>query len=643
MVGQARELLSDEGAVAEYVEGFRARSQQQHMAELVELAIADSDTLVVEAGTGVGKTFAYLVPALLSGKKVIISTGTKHLQDQLYHKDLPVIRKALKIPIKSALLKGRANYLCVHRLENLLERGDRASHSPEMVRVKQWAGLTRHGDIAELNDVSEDAPVWSLVTSTADNCLGAECPSYAECHVVKARRAAQGADVVVINHHLFFADLALKEEGFGELLPSANAFVLDEAHQLPEIASSFFGVNLSSRQLIDLARDTVAEQLSEAPDMVQLRGLADTLNNRVKELRLAMGKGSQRGPWPPLRRIPRIEKALDEVGLCLDELREMLETVAERGRGLQHCARRAVRSVDRLELMRSDPEGAVQWFETFRRSFILHNTPLEIARIFKEYVDSYRCAWVFTSATLSVSGHFEHFTQRLGLKNSHCQGLDSPFDFENNVLLYLPKGLPKPMHPSYTSAVVSSVLPVISASKGRAFVLFTSYRALHEAAELLEERIEYPLLIQGTGPRRELLERFREDGNAVLLGTSSFWEGVDVRGQALSCVIIDKLPFASPGDPVMRARLDAIKSSGGNPFFEFQLPQAVISLKQGVGRLIRDEQDTGVLMLCDPRLLTQPYGKVFLNSLPTIPMTHDQQLVESFFLANELHDEAVGH
>jgi ATP-dependent DNA helicase DinG len=613
------------------------------MAELVELAIADSDTLVVEAGTGVGKTFAYLVPVLLSGKKVIISTGTKHLQDQLYQKDLPVICKSLKIPVKTALLKGRANYLCVHRLGNLLERGDRASHSHELVRIQQWAGLTRHGDIAELNDVPEDAPVWSLVTSTADNCLGAECPSYAECHVVKARRAAQGADVVIINHHLFFADLALKEDGFGELLPSANAFVLDEAHQLPEIASTFFGVNLSSRQLTDLARDTVAEQLSEAPDMVQLRDLADTLHNRVRELRLIMGNGAQRGPWPPLRKKPRVEKVLDEVGLCLDELREMLETVAERGRGLQHCARRAARCVDRLELMRSDPEAAVQWFETFRRSFILHNTPLEIARIFQEYVDSYRCAWVFTSATLSVGGNFAHFTLRLGLSNARCQGLDSPYDFENNVLLYLPKSLPQPMHPSYTTAVVKAVIPIIRASKGRAFVLFTSYRALFEAAELLEEHIEYPLLVQGTGPRRELIERFREQGNAVLLGTSSFWEGVDVRGQALSCVIIDKLPFASPGDPVMRARLDAIKSSGGNPFFEFQLPQAVISLKQGVGRLIRDEQDTGVLMLCDPRLLTRPYGKVFLNSLPSIPVTHDQRLVESFFLANDQHDEAVGH
>ncbi|MEN8133216.1 MAG: ATP-dependent DNA helicase [Pseudomonadota bacterium] len=643
MVMRARELLDDAGAVAEYVEGFRPRAQQQRMAELVELAMADTDSLVVEAGTGVGKTFAYLVPALLSAKKVVISTGTKHLQDQLYHKDLPVIRKALAIPVKTALLKGRANYLCIHRFESLIERGDKALHLPAFRYIRQWARRTIRGDIAELNEVAEDSPLWSLVTSTVDNCLGAECPSYSACHVLKARRMAQQADVLIINHHLFFADLALKEEGFSELLPSVNAFVLDEAHQLPEIASAFFGTNLSSRQIQDLARDTIAEQLKESPDMVELRRIAENLINRVFELRIAMGRESQRGAWLPLRKHPRVEKALDEVGWSLDELREALEMVAERGKGLQACARRVVQAINRLELMRSDPEAAVQWYETFRRSFILHNTPLEIARIFKKHMEGYSCAWVFTSATLSVGGHFRHFTSRLGLGNIRCEALDSPYDYENNAMLYLPKGLPDPRQLSYTPALVETVLPVIQASGGRAFLLFTSHRALRLAAERLAGRLDYPLLIQGTAPRRELLEHFREAGNAVLLGTSSFWEGVDVRGQALSCVIIDKLPFASPGDPVMQARLEAIKSAGGNPFFEFQLPQAVISLKQGVGRLIRDEQDSGVLVICDPRLLTRPYGKVFLNSLPTLPVTHDLRIVESFFTACDQHHEVVSH
>jgi ATP-dependent DNA helicase DinG len=613
------------------------------MAELVESAMAQFENLVVEAGTGVGKTFAYLVPALLSGGKVIISTGTKHLQDQLYHKDLPVIREALQVPVKTALLKGRANYLCIYKYENLLESGSKLAHTRELSRIRDWAGTTYRGDCAELSDIPEDASVWSLVTSTADSCLGAECPSHAQCHVVKARRAAQEADVVVINHHLFFADLALKEEGFGELLPSANALVLDEAHQLPEIASSFFGVSLGSRQLQDLARDTVAEQLSEAPDMAQLRDLADTLSARSTELRLAMGEGQKRGPWPPLRNQPTVELALDKVGLCLDELLEVLELAADRGKGLHNCARRAAHSINLLELMRGEASGAVQWFETFRRSFILHNTPLEIAKIFKGHMQGYPCAWVFTSATLSVGGQFRHFTSRLGIGDARCEALDSPYDYQNNALLYLPKDIPDPRSAVHTKAVLRLAISLIRISRGRTFILFTSHRALRLAAELLEGRLDYPLLVQGEMPRRELLERFREAGNAVLLGTSSFWEGVDVRGQALSCVIIDKLPFASPGDPVVQARLEALRSAAANPFFEFQLPQAVINLKQGVGRLIRDDRDTGVLVICDPRLMSRPYGKVFLNSLPQMPVTQDYGIVESFFLSERQEREAAGH
>lgn len=629
--------------MARYVEAFRARPQQQRMAELVEAAITHFENLVVEAGTGVGKTFAYLVPAMLSGGKVIISTGTKHLQDQLYHKDLPVIREALKVPVKTALLKGRANYLCRYRFDNLLKSGGKAAHSTALSRIRDWAGITRRGDCAELSDIPEDASVWPLVTSTVDSCLGTECPSYAQCHVVNARRAAQEAHVVVINHHLFFADLALKEEGFGELLPSASAFVLDEAHQLPEIAASFFGINLGSRQLQDLARDTVAEQLSEAPEMVELRELADTLNARTMELRLAMGEGQQRGPWLPLRAQPGVEQALDKLGLCLDELREALELAADRGKGLQNCARRAVRNINRLELMRGEPSEAVQWFETFRRSFVLHNTPLEIAKIFQAHMQNHPCAWVFTSATLSVGGQFGHFTSRLGIADTRCEALESPYDYQNNALLYLPRGIPDPRSAVHTKAVIKLAIPLIRISRGRTFILFTSHRALRMAADLLEGRLDHPLLVQGMGPRRELLERFREAGDAVLLGTSSFWEGVDVRGQALSCVIIDKLPFASPGDPLMQARLEALRSGGANPFFEFQLPLAVISLKQGVGRLIRDECDTGVLVICDPRLTNRPYGKVFLNSLPQMPITQDLGVVESFFVSQRQEYEVAGH
>jgi len=630
----AHEMFRQSGPLAQILPGFRPRPQQQSMAALVEVALAHYQKLIVEAGTGVGKTFAYLVPVLLSRHKVIISTGTKHLQDQLYHQDLPLVRKALGVTLKTALLKGRANYLCLYRLENALQQGTEGAHIQTLLRVRQWAGMTRSGDIAELSDLPEDSPVWSRVTSTTDNCLGTECPMYQECHLVKARRAAQEADLVVINHHLFFADLAIREEGFGELLPSANAFILDEAHQLPDLACSFFGTNLSARQIFELTRDSIAEQLHEAPELKKLSGLADKLNKTVLDLRLAMGAGEKRGSWSVLRDQPQVAAVLDEFHERLQSFNGGLESCAERGKGLQNCQRRATQLLARFQMMRDDPQDSVLWFETFRRSFILHNTPLNIADLFKAHTERFQCAWVLTSATLTVGERFDHFTTGLGLADAVCESLDSPYDYHNNALVYLPTGLPDPRNPGHTRALVKSSIPVIEAVGGKTFMLFTSHRAMREAAELLHGRFSYPMLVQGTAPRRELIERFRHAGNAVLLGTSSFWEGVDVRGPALSCVIIDKLPFASPSDPVLQARLDAIKNLGGNPFMEVQMPQAVISLKQGVGRLIRGESDTGVLMLCDPRLNSKPYGRVFLNSLPDMPITHDVEVVRSFIRAH---------
>jgi ATP-dependent DNA helicase DinG len=632
----SHDLLGPNGALRKHLPGFKPRSQQQAMAQAVERALRRNSTLVIEAGTGVGKTFAYLVPALLSGGKVIVSTGTRHLQDQLYYKDLPVIRAALKVPIKTALLKGRANYLCIHRLQTAHEQVRSRALLGDLYRIRGWAGRTRTGDIAELSNIPEDSELWPKVTSTVDNCLGLECPAYQRCHVVQARRAAQEADLVVINHHLLFADLALKQDGFAELLPSTNAFVLDEAHQLPEVASNFFGAHLSSRQLLDLARDTVAEQLQEAPDAAELRERTGALEQATLDLRLPMGPAQQRGPWPLLRQQVKIESALEQLDARLTELRGALQQTSKRGKGLASCYRRAGELSALLHLMRDDPESAVQWFETSSRGFVLHHTPLEIAQIFKTHMQSYPCAWVFTSATLAVDGSFEHFTSRMGLQEAECQQLDSPYDFARNALLYLPEDLPDPGSASYTRAVMDAAMPVLEASRGRAFMLFTSHRALKEAADLLAERMNYPLLVQGAAPRRELLKRFREAGDAVLMGTSSFWEGVDVRGPALSCVIIDKLPFASIGDPVLQARLEALAARGGNPFKSLQMPQAVITLKQGIGRLIRDEHDTGVLMICDPRLMSRSYGRAFLNSLPEMPVTHELTEVESFLIAKQI-------
>ncbi|MEJ2346078.1 MAG: ATP-dependent DNA helicase [Gammaproteobacteria bacterium] len=624
------EILGPDGPLAASVPDFAPRPQQREMAEAVAAAIDSHGTLIAEAGTGTGKTFAYLVPALLSGHKVLISTGTRTLQDQLFHRDLPVIRNALQRPVHAALLKGRANYLCLHRLDIALMEGRLRSRQlvSDLEEVRHWSARTGSGDIAEVTAVTENSAIWPLVTSTTDNCLGQECPAYGDCHVVKARREAQEADVVVINHHLLFADMALKEEGFGELLPGANAFVLDEAHQLPEVASNFFGVSLTGRQLTELARDTLAEHLREAGDMQDLGRTRDELEGAVADFRLALGRQPQRLAWAALRGRPQVADAVERLQRALGGLHDWLELAAPRSKGLDACWRRSGELLQRLATVTDAAEDDyIQWVDIHRKSFALHLTPLEVAPAFQARMQERRCAWVFTSATLAVGDSFAHFAQRLGIEDAQTRLLDSPFDYGRNALLYLPERMPDPTHPGFTDAVVDAAVPVIEASRGRAFVLFTSHRALQAAAQRLAGRLDYPLLVQGDAPRGELLERFRRLGNAVLLGTGSFWEGVDVRGPALSCVIIDKLPFASPGDPVLQARIDRIRRSGGNPFMDFQLPNAVIALKQGAGRLIRDVNDRGVMMLCDPRLLSKPYGRVFLRSLP--PMARTRRLAEA--------------
>jgi ATP-dependent DNA helicase DinG len=626
------ELLGADGPLARHIHGFASRSLQQAMAESVAETLENDGLLIAEAGTGTGKTFAYLVPALLCGKKVMISTGTKNLQDQLFHRDLPTVREALGVSTSIALLKGRANYLCHHRLEMLEGRRLRPEQQDHLARVRSWTGRTRSGDTAELGEIPEDATIWPMVTSTTDNCLGSECPAYSECFVMKARKDAQAADLLVVNHHLFFADMALRDEGFGEVLPGVNAFIFDEAHQLPEVASVFFGLNLGGRQIIDLGRATLVELHAEAPDQDLAQACVTKLEKSVRDFRLALGTGTQRGPWAKVAESKVVVDAADDLLATLGRLEEVLEPLAERGKGLERCWRRCLELQTRFgQFVDGAEKNYIQWFETHSRSFVLHMTPLDIHETFRAYVDSHRSAWVFTSATLAVGDSFKHFARNLGIEDARGELWDSPFDFGKQALLYVPTKLPQPNTTEYTGAVVDAALPVIEACGGRTFFLTTSHRALREVAERLENEIEYPLLVQGTLPRAELLERFRELGNAVLVGTSSFWEGVDVRGEALSCVIIDKLPFSSPGDPVLQAKLDAMREQGLNPFFDFQVPQAVIALKQGVGRLIRDVSDRGVLMICDPRLFGKSYGRVFRNSLPPMPITRDVADVQAFF------------
>ncbi|MGE0372493.1 MAG: ATP-dependent DNA helicase [Gammaproteobacteria bacterium] len=638
------ELLGRDGPLARGIPNFAPRAQQQAMAVAVAGTLDAGGLLVAEAGTGTGKTFAYLAPVFQRAGKVIISTGTKALQDQLFQRDIPVVKRALASPLHVALLKGRSNYLCLHRMEQAGQSREAAvpRTAARLQQVRAWAGRTRNGEISEVAEIPGNDPFWHQVTSSAENCLGQDCPAYADCHVVKARRAAQEADVVVINHHLLFSDILLRQEGFGELLPQAQAFIIDEAHQMPELASRFFGTALGGRQLGELARDSQRALYALSADMPQLEAGARALEQCVEAFRLALGEGQRQAAWPAASVPPSLDAALHRLQDGVLVLLEQLEAAAGRDKELENCWRRAQVLGSRLRLFAGGGDAAeadagqgesIAWFETGARSFTLHVTPMDFAATFRASIEQYRSAWVFTSATLAVGEDFSHFSARLGIDDAHTARWDSPFDYAANALLYLPRELPEPGTPRYTAAVVEAARPVLAASGGRAFILFTSHQALQEAARLFArmEGFDYPVFVQGTLPHNELLERFRRAGNGVLLGTGSFWEGVDVRGPALSCVIIDKLPFAPPDDPVFQARATLMKARGGNPFRDYQLPAAVIALKQGVGRLIRDVDDRGVLMLCDPRLLTKSYGRTFLHNLPPMRRTREQGDVERFY------------
>lgn len=633
--GDCAEALGPDGPFARQIDNFIVRAGQQAMAARIEQALAEDDILIAESGTGTGKTFAYLVPALLSGKKVLISTGTKTLQDQLFQRDLPRVRDLLGVPVTIALLKGRANYLCLHRLEKAEQAGAGASRAEQaaLARIRAWAAHTRVGDIGEMRQVAEDSPLWPQVTSTADNCLGGACPAFESCFVNRARREALQADVLVINHHLFFADLVLREEGFGQLLPGVDAVIFDEAHQLPDIATHFFGLSVSAHQLHVLCKDTLLEDAKEQSGLRDLPVQVHSLEKAIADCRLALGTPLRRGALTEAREKTGWAESFAALVSQLGALAEMLELAAAKGPGLANCRSRAFALLERLDVIDGAAPGHVAWFETTARGFALHSTPTDVSVPFQQRLcaDPNPKAWIFTSATLTVGGDFRYFQSRTGLHHAATGRWESPFDYARQALLYIPAGLPDPARPDYTQRVVEAVLPVLAASRGRAFLLFTSHRALKLAAEMLPAQLPYPVLVQGTLPRAGLLERFHELGNAVLLGTGSFWEGVDVRGEALSLVVIDKLPFAAPDDPVLRARNEALEAEGRNAFLEYQLPEAVIALKQGAGRLIRDSQDRGVLMLCDPRLVNKGYGRTFLASLPPMATTRDVADVDRFF------------
>ena len=660
---QLATIFAETGTLATGIEGYRPRAAQEQMAAAVAGAIERADTVIVEAGTGTGKTFAYLVPAMLWGGKVILSTGTKNLQDQLFLRDIPTVRKALNVPVSVALLKGRANYLCHYHLERAEIQGRLASRQDAawLREIARFAKVTSSGDKGELASVPENAPVWQLVTSTRDNCMGTECPSYKECFVMRARKEAQQADIVVVNHHLFFADVVLRDTGMAELLPAANTVIFDEAHQLPDTATLFFGESLSTSQLLELARDTVAEGLSHARDAADWVRIAAPLERAARDLRLAFTRDNSRLAVSQIEADPRIGKpffeTLDALETALSEFVTLLESQAERAESLEQCHRRAVELDQRLAAWRNDAKAVsppaaaegdekapasaafgpetVRWVEVFSQTVQLHRTPLSIAPIFTRQREGHPRAWIFTSATLSVKGNFTHYAAQLGLDKDKSLTLPSPFDYATQGLLYVPRDLPAPQSPQFTDAVVQTALPLIEAAGGRAFLLCTTLRAVQRASDLLyeafaERGLELPLLVQGQASRTELLDRFRELGNAVLVGSQSFWEGVDVRGEALSLVIIDKLPFAPPDDPVLAARMEVLQKKGLSPFAVHQLPHAVITLKQGAGRLIRSESDRGVLVICDTRLVEKPYGRQIWQSLPPFKRTREAETVVHF-------------
>ncbi|KJY69056.1 ATP-dependent DNA helicase [Vibrio nigripulchritudo] len=627
--------FSSDGALGKAIKGFQPRQAQLDMARAVEKSIKEQSQLVVEAGTGTGKTFAYLVPALLSGKKTIISTGSKNLQEQLFHRDLPLMTDALGFYGSVALLKGRSNYLCLDRLSRQMVE----SHTVEadstllsqLVKVRGWASETKSGDLGECSDIAEDSPVIPDITSTNDNCLGKECPSYQDCFVVKARQKAMDSDVVVVNHHLFLADLAIKETGFGELIPEADVFVFDEAHQIPDIASQYFGSSISSRQIQELSKDIEIGYRTEAKDMRQLQKVADRLVQSAMDMRLVLGEPGFRGNWREAMKSPSIERETTRLIDVLDLAIDVLKVALGRSELLDAAFERANAIKARIErVCEVSITGYSYWFECSPRHFSLHITPLSVAEKFREQVEMKQGAWIFTSATLAVQDDFSHFTQRLGLAPSQQFSLPSPFDYEQQARLCVPRYLPEPNSPGMADKLARMLGPVIEKNGGRCFFLCTSHSMMRELAERFREQLSIPVLMQGETTKQKLLAEYLELGNALLVATGAFWEGIDVRGDALSCVIIDKLPFTAPDDPLLKARIEDCRLSGGEPFNQVQIPDAVITLKQGVGRLIRDKKDQGALIICDNRLVTRDYGAVFLRSLPPIPRTRDLGIISEF-------------
>jgi ATP-dependent DNA helicase DinG len=626
-------VLGTDGIIKQEIADFRTRQSQLEMSRLIDKGIENGESHLIEASTGIGKTFAYLVPVFLSKKKVVISTGTKNLQDQLFYKDIPLIKRIIVNSKKTALLKGRSNYCCPYRIE--LFRHQKKSQSREMASLftalHEWSEVSKTGDISEFAAIPENDPLWFYATSTADNCLGNDCPNFDDCFVVKARKKAMDADVVVINHHLYFSDQALKKDGFGEILPETQVVIFDEAHQLPDIASLFYGNQLTMRQIEMMCKDIIEAELAEAADSNLLKPACEALSIALADFRLAMCQFPEKAEWMRIQNAPSMQKAVKTVQAELKTLKQLLDPLTGRGKELSSCSKR-LESIDLVfKQFLSLDDYNVSWYEWSDRSFRLMVSPLDVSDLFRKQLDeSLNESVFFTSATLSSQQSFKYYADRLGLADISTSLFESPFNYQKQAMLYLPEHLPDPSDRDYAKQFGELCCDLIEATNGYCFILFTSYRMLTWTASYLRSKIKNKLFVQGDYQRSELLQQYMKAKSPVLLGTSSFWEGVDVKGDQLRCVIIDKLPFKSPQDPVYKKRLQLANQDGGNAFMNVQIPETTIHLRQGVGRLIRDIEDKGIVALCDNRLNSKSYGEKMLDSLPPMKRSNSMTEIQAF-------------
>jgi ATP-dependent DNA helicase DinG len=627
-------ILGPDGILARSLHGFEFRPSQLQMACLAQEAIRRNMPALIEAGTGTGKTFGYLVPVLLSGKKAVISTGTKNLQEQIISKDIPLLRKVTGLVIDAVMMKGRENYLCLHRYRQYTSQASllNTSQTDKIRRIEAWLRRTTDADRGEIPWLADDDMLWATLSASSDQCLGSNCPCLDDCFLARLRSRAAKARIIVVNHYLFFADLKVKMAGFGEIIPRFQAAVFDEAHTIEEIATAYFGESLSTRQITDLVGELKKGAVNlRGVDRGKLDRQLDAIQAGSERMRLEFEAYGEKGRVAPefLLKLSQgpgrdIGRGLRDVCGAPDlkdesQLRPLLDRAREMGRLLE-------------EILRERDGNWLNWYEKRKRSLMLHASPLDISEPMNDLLYGTIRTTVFTSATLTANGTFDYIRGRLGLPETTLQEVCPPhFDFETQTLLYIPKRLSAPNSPHFSRDAAAEIMHILERTEGRALVLFTSYHNLNIVYEILKERLPYAIHRQGDAPRSILLERFREDIHSVLLATGAFWQGVDVPGEALSCLIIDKLPFDSPGDPVVAARIDAIRGRGGNPFMEYQVPSAIITLKQGLGRLIRKRSDRGILSILDVRILTSRYGRFFLESLPPVHMTHDLSDIEGFF------------